>query len=170
MEIHCNFFFQSLQINADINCVITDDDPALINGMEQGYLQQLRHLLCIWHVIKNFKENLRKKVPKELVEPMLQELRVMINCKDQNLFHQLCQGFINKYQNNPKTSEFVAYFIKYYKNRAHKWATCFRNFPHGEVDTTGHIESFHHRLKKVHLKRKVNRRLDDLLGILLNIE
>lgn len=40
---------------------------------------------------------------------------------------------------------------------------CFRNLPHAEVNDTGHLESFHNRLKKFYLKRKVNKRLDDLI-------
>ncbi|KAK3931040.1 UDP-N-acetylhexosamine pyrophosphorylase-like protein 1 [Frankliniella fusca] len=47
---------------------------------------------------------------------------------------------------------------------------CYRNFPHSEVNTTGHIESFHNRLKRVYLKRKVNKRLDDLVTHLFDIE
>lgn len=45
------FFFKCLKINTDvdINCVITDDDAALINAMNLGFSEQVRHLLCIWH-------------------------------------------------------------------------------------------------------------------------
>ncbi|KAJ1528131.1 hypothetical protein ONE63_008045 [Megalurothrips usitatus] len=167
------FFFQTLKSCCDdvpLNCVITDDDPALINAMEAGFSERLRHLLCKWHVIKNLKENLRSKVPHDLVEIMLSEMKVILNAESESLFLKLKDGFINKYKSNPDASKYMSYLNSYYWPRAQKWAMFFRNFPHAEVNTTGHIESFHSRLKRVHLKRKVNKRLDDLINILYDVE
>uniref|UniRef100_A0A8D8YY04 SWIM-type domain-containing protein n=2 Tax=Cacopsylla melanoneura TaxID=428564 RepID=A0A8D8YY04_9HEMI len=56
-------------------------------------------------------------------------------------------------------------------HRREKWAMCFRkDLKHGNVNTTGHVESFHNRLKKVYFKRNPNKRVDDLLNILLSLE
>lgn len=167
------FFFQELKSRlgdeVSINCVITDDDPALINGMNQGFSASLKHILCKWHVFKNFKDNIRKKAPNNLFEEILTEVKAILNAESESLFFRLLSGFQAKYENKPECSELWKYFQKYYLKRPEKWAMAFRNFPHSEVNTTGHIESFHNRLKKVFLKRKVNKRLDDLINILYDV-
>ncbi|KAE8737484.1 hypothetical protein FOCC_FOCC017052 [Frankliniella occidentalis] len=153
-----------------VNCVITDDDPALINAMSLGFAVPLTHLLCKWHVIKNLKDNLRSKAPSELFEPIFSEIKVIMNAEEENMFLKLKAGFINKYSNNPAASVYMAYLKKHYWKKEKKWAMCYRNFPHAGVNTTGHIESFHSRLKRTYLKRKVNKRLDDLINILYDVE
>ncbi|KAK3912968.1 Sentrin-specific protease [Frankliniella fusca] len=174
------YFFKAISSNAPsgvdlkLNCVITDDDPALINGMDLGFcgeLGKIRHILCKWHLLRAFKKNLRLHVPQAMVDDMMTELRVLVNERDKNVFTNLQSGFIAKYKDSPHCKTFIKdYYCKYYEHRVEKWAMSYRVFPHANINTTGHIESFHHRLKKVYLKRKVNRRLDDLVQILLDIE
>lgn len=53
---------------------------------------------------------------------------------------------------------------------ARKRVLCFRQFPRAKLNTPGHVESFHNKLKKIYVKRKVNKRLDDLINILNDIE
>ncbi|XP_052130176.1 uncharacterized protein LOC113209508 [Frankliniella occidentalis] len=170
------FFFSCLKSRLDndvkISCVITDDDPSLINGMKAGIADDLIHLLCKWHVIKNLKDNLRKKSSSDLFETVLSEIKVLMNTENENEFLKLKDAFKKKYkdENNKSAKPFLDYMEKYYFKRCEKWAMCYRNFPHAEVNTTGHIESFHSRLKKTYLKRKVNKRLDDLIHILFDVE
>lgn len=170
------FFFEALNSRLDpgqeitFDCVMTDDDPALINSMEEGFSKKLRHLLCKWHVFKNLKDNLRSKVPPELYDTMLSEMKVIMDADTEPVFLKLKEGFLNKYQNDPNASKYLSYLKKHYWKRAEKWAMCYRKFPHGDINTTGHLESFHHRLKKVYLKRKINKRLDDLIYILYDVE
>jgi hypothetical protein len=107
-----------------------------------------------------------------MVEEMMTTLRIITNEEDKEKFLKLQEGFIMKYQALPQCKTFIDdYFIKYYRSRSEKWAMCYRKtMHHANINTTGHIESFHHRLKRVYLKRKVNRRLDDLVNILLELE
>ena len=51
-----------------------------------------------------------------------------------------------------------------------KVAMCFRNFPHADTDTNMYEDSFHNRLKTFYMQRQRNRRLDDLVNLLLQIE
>ncbi|XP_054265184.1 uncharacterized protein LOC128988036 [Macrosteles quadrilineatus] len=168
------FFFKGLSERIEdpsrINCVITDDDSAIINGIEAGFSSPMRHLLCRWHVIKNLKDNVRTKVPKDLFEDVFSEIRVLMNIEDLNMFEDLCEGFLKKYEEKDKTAKFITYFRQHYLNRTEKWAMCHRNFPHAQVNTTGHVESFHNKFKKMYLKRRVNKRLDDLITMLRNLE
>ncbi|XP_018896732.2 uncharacterized protein [Bemisia tabaci] len=168
------FFFQTLdaRLNNEVplSFVITDDDPTLINAANAGFSQEIKHILCVWHVLKNLEENLRAKVPLDLFNTMLSEIKVIMNTASKSSFFKLKDDFLSKYGNNPATSDFMSYLEDQYWKRVEKWSRCHRNFPHGEVNTIGYLDSFHNRLKTEYLKRKVNKRLDDLILILYDIE
>ncbi|KAK3919267.1 Wilms tumor protein-like protein [Frankliniella fusca] len=165
------FFFQAIKEKCEgrlvVNCVITDDAPALINSIEMGFEEKIKHLLCCWHVQETFRRNLRSLAPISLNNVMLDELLLLMYTRKEEEFHQLLQGFKIKYKDS--VSSFITYF-EAYEPRKQKWAKCFRNFPHGNIDTTGHLESFHNRLKTEYMKRKPNKRVDDLIQLLLLME
>lgn len=70
----------------------------------EGFASPIRHILCRWLVFKNLKDNLRAKVPKDLYDEMLSELKIMMNVKEQTLFEDLCQGFLKKYEEEKQPS------------------------------------------------------------------
>ncbi|KAK3928259.1 E3 ubiquitin ligase [Frankliniella fusca] len=45
-----------------------------------------------------------------------------------------------------------------------------KSFPHGNVETTMYVESFHNILKTIYMKRKPNKRIETLVNLLLEIE
>lgn len=154
--------------NLEINCVITDDDLKLINSMNAGFQTDLRHLLCKRHLFKTFRKQLGEKAPKHLVDEMFVGLKILVNTRNSNTFGELSQAFIAKY--NPTAPKFIEYFLKYLEDgRVQKWPMCYRNFAHQSVDTTGHVESFHRRLKNDYMHRKPNKRVDKLIEMLLVI-
>ena len=57
-----------------------------------------------------------------------------------------------------------------YKDRAKQWAMCYRNFEHANTDTNMYVGSFHNVLKAYHMERKPNKRVDDLINVLLTYE
>ena len=70
-----------------------------------------------------------------------------------------------------KCRDFILYFQKNYLNRSRKWAMCYRaKLEHGNTNTTMYVESFHNKLKTVEMKRIPNRRIDDLIEILIGME
>ena len=68
--------------------------------------------------------------------------------------------------------EFMAYFKTYYATpeRTRKWAMCYRQFDHANTDTNMLCESFQNKLKTFYLDRRPNKRLDDLVNLVLAIE
>jgi hypothetical protein len=169
------YFFKSLKEKCPemtVNCVITDDDGALINAVKLGFEEsEIKHILCKWHLHKSWKGKLRELVSKELSEEMYLGLILISETKNLDEFKNLSDAFMKKYVH--LAPKFCQYFHKEYlisEERIKKWASCYRNFYHGHVNTTGHVESFHNRLKTVYLKRKPNKRIDDLIQILLGIE
>ena len=87
---------------------------------------------------------------------------------NENDFKIMSENFIEIYKS--KCQKFVDYFVTNYMNRPKTWAMCYRQFPHANTDTNMYVESFHNRLKTYYMKRRVNRRVDDLLIMLLEIE
>ena len=69
-----------------------------------------------------------------------------------------------------KAPSFADYFSKYYCNRVEQWAMCHRNFAHANTDTNMFVEASHNRLKTFYMDRRPNKRIDDLVNLLLTIE
>lgn len=153
----------------DINCVMSDDDSALINGVQGGIGKVLRHILCLWHLDETFKEQIRLKVPRALFDTVYDELRVLIYEEKESEFLKHHEMFLkNREKDSPA---FAAYFSKLYSCRTKVWAMCYRKgLNHGNVNTTGHVESFHNGLKTKEWERNPNKRIDDLANSLLDME
>ena len=84
------------------------------------------------------------------------------------IFEKWLVGFRRKYEQIcPK---FAHYFKNTYVGRPAKWATCYRQFEHANTDTYMFLESFHNKRKNFYLKRMPNKRIDDLINVLLEIE
>ncbi|KAK3924323.1 Methionyl-tRNA formyltransferase [Frankliniella fusca] len=168
------YFFEALRLrlpDLEINCVITDDDPALINSMNMGFQELIRHILCDWHFKRTMQAQLHSKVKEtELEDQMFKELCVIIDLPQESEFKLTLKAFINKYENGKKTKSFVDYFKTYCLKKRMQWAKCYRRFPHGNVETTMYVESFHNILKTIYLKRKPNKRIETLVNLLLEVE
>ena len=55
-------------------------------------------------------------------------------------------------------------------NRVEKWVMCIRQFDYCHTDTNMFEESFHNELKTFFMERRSNKRVDDLINLLLTIE
>ncbi|KAL1454549.1 hypothetical protein WDU94_010779 [Cyamophila willieti] len=169
-------FFKALKMKIEeegdtltINSVITDDDPALINGINRAMQVTIPHILCQWHLDKNLKKNLQSKCEGSQYDEIYTDLKTIIQSVSIEEGDALINGFLKKYESAAK--EFVQYMCTHYFERKEKWALCHRKFlGHGNINTTVHVESFHNRLKKVYFNRIRNKRMDDLLDILLTVE
>ena len=83
-------------------------------------------------------------------------------------FEKMLVGFLRKYEDIcPK---FVNYFKNIYVSRPVKLAMCYRQFEHANTDTNMFVESFHNKLKTFYLEQTPNKRIDDLINVLLKTE
>lgn len=60
-EVTLKHIFEAIKIkipDLNVNCVITDDDPTLINSMNSGFHELVRHFLRDWH----FKRTLQREL------------------------------------------------------------------------------------------------------------
>ncbi|XP_052126912.1 uncharacterized protein LOC113202560 [Frankliniella occidentalis] len=166
------FVFKALRDrwpDISINCCITDDDPALINSLNSGLGLSIWHILCIWHIHRTLQANIRIHIKDtDLVQEIYVVMCSMIDARTEEEFKKLESAFKLTYFNvSPGLSN---YMTVTFLPKAKKWAKCFRQDYHGNVDTTMHVESFHNILKTGYLNRKPNKRVDDLLDLLLDVE
>lgn len=149
-----------------INCIMTDDDNSGWNAITSIFGES-KHLLCRWHIHRSFRRKLNL-APKTIQNELFEDLLVLSGERDQHEFAELLDGFIQKY--TLKAPQFLKYLSDNYFNRCEKWAMCYRNFEHANTDTNMYVESFHNRLKTFFMNRKINKRVDDLVLKLLEIE
>ena len=67
-------------------------------------------------------------------------------------------------------STFIKYYCDNYAGRVEKWAMCFRQFEHCKTYTNMFAEPFHNKLKTFFMERRPNKKVDDLINLLLTIE
>jgi len=153
----------------EVNLLVTDDDQAEYKAF-LAVFPGTRHVLCIWHVKRNWGKNLKMIGDRQLKLEIFHSLSVLMYERHEPSFHEMLDAFVAKYENESKCNTYLDYFKKYYKNRTEKWALCYRNFRHGNTDTTMYCESLHNKLKTFYMERVQNKRCDDLMEILLRME
>ena len=98
----------------------------------------------------------------------MRTLLVILNEKEEAQFNTLHEGFLKRY--SLVAPAFIKYYRDNYAGRAEKWAMCFRQFEHCKTDTNMFVESFHNKLKTFFMERRPNKRVDDLINLLVTIE
>ena len=123
-------------------------------------------LLCAWHVDRAWRKALKERIPlNENRIDVYHHLRTLLTELQPDKFRSLLQKFVSFLSNcHP---QFCSYFQRNYTPRVEEWATCYRIGKF--VNTNMYLESFHRVLKIVYLEGKKNRRLDQLIHILLKL-
>ena len=167
------YFFKEIKKrspNLVVNVIMSDDDYSGPNAIKAGFGEKIRHLLCKWHIHRACQRKLMHHIPTDntLRDEVYKCLIVILEEKNSNKFNELTEAFEKKYTS--KCESFVKYFFSNYMNRVEVWTMCHRQFPHANTDTNMFAEAFHNRLKTFFMKRQPNRRVDDLINLLLEIE
>jgi hypothetical protein len=172
-EVTLTVFFQQVKQRcpcAVINALMTDDDLAGVNGCRHIY-PDVVHLLCKWHVDRAWQRKLHALVndQKQRAE-MYACLCMLMNEEDSAIFYENQDVFLEYWRE--KQPKFIQYYEAEYVPRTAHWALCYRHFDHASTDTNMFVESFHNKLKTNprYLAHHVNRRVDDLVAVLLTIE
>lgn len=130
----------------------------------------VKKLLCTWHVLKNWKLQLKKKVPS--ADDQLwawHQLNVILHASDAATFTNLVSTFLTEIKQIDGGIEFGKYFFEYYcgRDRIEQWAKWGRRG--SKVNTNMYIESFHRILKGKFLNGRQNRRMDTLIFTLIRV-
>lgn len=140
-----------LQIKAEV--FMSDDAPQFYNAWEQVMGASQYHLLCWWHVNKNWTANLNSKIKnkekRELVKKSLYVLATDV--ENEGEFEVNLQIFLNELQEDEDTWMFYTYFCTNYINKKKCWAFCYRK--HTGLNTNMHLENLHKKIKYTYLLR-----------------
>ena len=140
---------------------MSDDADQFYNAWIKTFQGSPNRILCIWHVLRAWKNNLRALKDHDKEEEMYHELKVMMDETDQNKFEVMIENAVKKWKADVRAKGFAEYFEKHYKLRCTQWACCYRAT--SGVNTNMYLEAFHHVLKYNFLKGKRNRRVDRLV-------
>lgn len=127
----------------------------------------LEQLLCKWHIHRAWRQKINL-IPEKYQSEIYQTLMVLLNETDRTEFEKTIHDFFLRYSNVAK--EFANYFEKNYARRAEKWAMCYQNFEYSGTNTNMHMESFHNNLKTYYMGRKPNKRINNLINLLLTVK
>ena len=96
---------------------------------------------------------------------MYHNLRVLLEETSISTFECLLLKTLQQLQLSKRTQPFGDYFSQYYAETKQQWAACYRKVAF--VNTNMYVEAFHHVLKHIYLKGKVNKRVDRCTHVLL---
>lgn len=152
------------QISVDV--FMSDDAPAYINTWTIVMGKPKHHLLCSWHIDKNWRVNIKSKIK----DPMKQSevykaCRTLMECFDPEIFQSSLDAFLLMCEGDAETKEFGIYFEKHYARRPEKWAFCFRIGLF--LNTNMYLEAMHKKFKYCYMQGKNNRRVDKCIGLLM---
>ena len=122
-------------------------------------------LLCTWHIDKTWRRAVKQHVQERENQV---EIYHMLRCLLQELNvddFKCCLSAFMQHVDNVAPS-FASYFAAYC-SRTTEWAYCYRVGT--QANTNMYVESFHNVLKTCYLERKVNRRVDNLISVLMRI-
>ena len=161
-------FFQAVKVNSgELNPLwfMSDDANQYYNAWATVFDYKPTKLLCSWHVLRAWKQNLKSIKDVSQQEDVFQELRVIMDQTNNHKCHKMLENAVSLWKCDSSTKKFAEYFEKYYKCRLTQWASCYRI--NSEINTNMFVESFHHVFKYRFLKGKNNRRLDGMIYALL---
>nr|CAI5870112.1 unnamed protein product [Callosobruchus analis] len=143
---------------------MSDDDPKYYNAWVKIMGNLPKRLLCIWHVVKNWNMQGKKKI-KDLIlrNEMKKEIKRIINETNEDKFLELVNAYLLKLQ-IANQEDFVTYLTRYYfqdEERIKMWAHCYRK--NAGVNTNMAIESLNNLLKTNQLKRSARVTIEKLL-------
>ena len=72
-------------------------------------------------------------------------------------FEELLHETVQQLLTAPNTQQFAQYFQQFYYFRAKQWALCYRQ--KSGINTNMYVEVFHHVLKYIYMKGRVNKRV-----------
>ena len=124
-----------------------------------------RKLLCTWHVDKAWRTNLKSLIGNRDTEAAVyHNLRVLLEETDTGKFENLLHKTVQQLNLSEVTQTFGKYFSQYYAKTKEQWAACYRKAAF--VNTNMYVEAFHHVLKYIYMKGKVNKRVDKCIHVL----
>ena len=95
---------------------MSDDADQFYNAWIKTFQGSPNHILCIWHVLQVWKNNLRALKDHDKEKEVYHELKVLMDETDQNNFEIMIENAVKKWKTEVSTKSFAEYFEKHYKS------------------------------------------------------
>ncbi|GLJ12928.1 hypothetical protein SUGI_0200680 [Cryptomeria japonica] len=148
---------------------ITDYVSAEIHAID---VFECRFILCIWHMRRAWLKNVYKYATKERVMDIfhcLGEIMMAMHESEESTMQELHTFFV-EFSDQPCFLEYLYSTWCEGEGCIAMWVKNFKNFSHANQNTNNAIESYHGKLKSLHLrddKKTCSRRMDNLYFILV---
>ncbi|XP_055927991.1 uncharacterized protein LOC129959193 [Argiope bruennichi] len=143
--------------------ILTDDTNSFCNAWTNIFQDDAKHILCAWHVLRNWHSNLKGKVKDETLRlKMKNDMELFLHELDVVTFEKYLKEFTIKYE---EETTFLKYFEEHYMNRKEKWAYCHR--AQLGVNTNMKLERWHRQLKYEETGGTIMKRLDKSIHAVL---
>ncbi|KFM69083.1 hypothetical protein X975_14697, partial [Stegodyphus mimosarum] len=151
--------------NMKTKVFMSDDTNSYYNAWQAVFEDSSRHLLCTWHINKNWNFQINSKVKNKTNKENIKiELKKIITEVDVITFERLMSNFISTFEDKEKN--FIEYFKTNYEKRTEKWAYCHRVGL--GINTNMKIERWHRQLKYEEAGGTIIKRLDRSIAIITN--
>ena len=100
---------------------MSDDFPGYFTAWTEVFGEPQHHLLCSWHVFKNWNKHLNSIKDNELRLSVKTDLFHLQKVLDTEEFSRLFRFFKEKYSAIDNSKHFVDYLVSYYENRVEQW-------------------------------------------------
>lgn len=161
-------FFKSIHkkvgnINAKV--FMSDITDTFYNAWQQVMGNVRYRLLCSWHVDRAWQKNLSKINNKKKRSEVYKTLKVLQEELNENFFENKLASAVNLMLTDKDTENFGQYFVTNYVSTSKQWAYCYRKGT--GINTNMRLESMHKTIKYFYLNRRVIKRLDKGLHMVL---
>ncbi|XP_025017185.1 uncharacterized protein LOC107364685 [Tetranychus urticae] len=166
----CITFFESLKKVCNVqrpNVFMSDDFPGYYNAWVEVFEQPNHHLLCTWHVFRNWNKHLTGIRDLALRQKVKSDIFHLQKVLDNDEFNRLFTFFKTEYVKNDNTKPFVEYIKAYYENRVEQWAACYRK--NLGINTNMYLENLHRNLKHIYMGGKKVRRMDESISNIMRL-
>lgn len=103
---------------------MTDDDGITGLAFQEVFGEKVIHILCHWHVRRNWERNLKKVRDENRKQAFRWFLERLLTEPSFVKFEALLKGFLDTYSTTEPA--FIAYFKTYYVGRKELWAMAYR--------------------------------------------
>ncbi|XP_068087050.1 uncharacterized protein [Anabrus simplex] len=149
-------FFNVLKSKVgSITCEVfmSDDAPEFYNAWTNVMERPEHRLLCIWHVDRNWRKQLKKVQGDQTLKVLVyKSIRMVMETTDEDEFCKVLDSLLNELLSTENTKLFGEYFQEYYAGRPECWAYCYRRGL--GINTNMYLESMHKTLKFFFWKEK----------------
>ena len=147
---------------------MSDDAEQFYSAWSSVFGFTPQKLLCTWHVDRAWRKALKKHVKSQEVQALVYTtLRTLMEETNVDRFEELLHEAEDQFASSEDTQQFGSYFETEYYRRPKQWAMCYRL--NAGVNTNMFVEAFHHVLKYIYFKGRVNKRVDKCVGVLVKI-